>query len=331
MNKRSFLILPLAAAALASCGNPSSSTLSSASVVSSKDVKWVTPVGAPALAFYDQGANTNWVSSDSPATVVVPALATDNYDAVVFDGISGLNIIAKNSYNYQLAQWISGGNFYLVSAKHTSLSEYAAGQTIDGFVKGGNADRAFAKLAKEKWGWTYADTDYHTENGVSIVGTNLIGNPASYDYFVIAEPVLTSAKAAIAKQTPAVTLTVLANLQTEWSKAYNQTTIPAAALFVNKTSYSQKKGAIDLFLKETQARQDEAAANSSKITTALTAYGDETTQKGRFGFTSTLVNALQKENKFSIFKTGDVTDKKAFANGFNSVFGAAAFADSLFL
>lgn len=345
MNKHSFLLVPLAAMALASCATvsvsvdksssapeasaPASSAASSASLT--KDLRFVTPVGSPALAFYDQGKNTNWVSTGSPETIVVPAFATNDYDAIVFDGVSGLNVIKKNSYNYQLASWISGGTFYLVSAKHTALTEFAAGQTIDSFVKTGNASKAFEKLAKDKWNWTYADTDITFETGVSAVGEHLSKNAQSFDYFVIAEPVLTAAKAALASQTPVVTVNVLANLQTEWASAYNQPNIPAAALFVNKTSYASKKAAIDTFIQETQARQDDAVSNVSKVTAALTAYGADADQKTRFGFTSTLVGALQKANKFNIFKTGDITDKKAFANNFNTTLGGAAFADSLFL
>lgn len=320
MNKHSFLLVPLAALALAACGT----------TATSKDVKWISPVGSPALAFYDQGKNTNWTTTADPATGIVPAFATDDVDAIVFDGISGLNLIAKNNRNYQLASWISGGNFYLVSAKHTSLSDFAAGQTIETFVKTGNATRAFEKLAKDKWGWSYADTDLHVEAGVSAVGTALTGNPASFDYFVIAEPVLTAAKTALAKQTPAVSLFEV-SLQDEWKKAYNQATIPAAALFVNKTSYSKNKDSIDVFIKEMQTRQDDAAANATKVSEAIAAYGDETEQKTRFGFTSTLVSNLQKANKFGIFKTGDISDKKSFANDFNVTLGGAAFADSLFL
>jgi hypothetical protein len=332
MNKHSFLLIPLAATALVACGNPAaSSALSSSAPASSKDVHFVSPVGSPALAFYDQGANANWVSTGSPETVVVPAFATDDYDAIVFDGVSGLNVIKAKSYNYQLASWISGGTFYLVSAKHASLSEYQPGQTIDSFVKNGNASKAFMKLAKDKWNWSYADSDLTFETGVSLVGSNLTANPASYDYFVIAEPVLTAARAALAKQTPVVTLSVVADLQSEWKAAYNQSSIPAAALFVNKTSYAAKKGAIDAFIQETQSRQDDAVTNVSKVTAALDAYGAEADQKSRFGFTSTLVTALQKANKFDLFKTGDITDKKAFANDFNVTLGGAAFADSLFL
>jgi hypothetical protein len=354
MNKHSFFIIPLAACALASCSvsytsdsssapkassstTPASSSTtvsssSSSSSVSSSEIKWVSPVGAPALAFYNQGKNTNWVSTADPTTGVLPAFGTDNYDAIVFDGVAGLNVIARNSYNYQLASWISGGNFYLVSAKHAALTDFAVGQTIDSFVQTGNASKAFTKLAKSVWNWNYAEaTDIRFETGVSVVGTNLMSNPTGYDYYVIAEPVLTAAKASLAKQSPAMTLNVVANLQSEWKKAYNQTSIPAAALFVNKTSYANKKGAIDTFLAETQSRQDESVSAVDKVASTIAAYGDDAAQKSRFGFTSALVTALQPQDKFGIFKTGDITDKKAFANGFTNVFGSAAFADSLFL
>lgn len=356
MNRHSFLILPLAACALVSCSahyaadSSSSEKVSSANAASSSAqslsssktssssssltsaLKWVSPVGAPALAFYDQGNNANWVSTANPQTGVLPAFGTDDYDAIVFDGVAGLNVIAKSSYNYQLASWISGGNFYLVSTKHSALTDFAVGQTIDSFVQTGNASKAFVQLAKNVWNWNYADaTDIAYETGVSVVGSNLVANPSAHDYYVIAEPVLASAKAALSKQTPAVALNVVANLQDEWKKAHNQASIPAAALFVNKTSYATKKSAIDAFLSETQARQDDAVAKVSQVASAVAAYGDETAQKERFGFSSALVSALQPANKFGIFKTEDITDNKAFANGFTGVFGAAAFADSLFL
>jgi hypothetical protein len=379
MNKRSFFVLPLALAALASCSTisasnssnkssssenkPSSSSTatssaqqssaasssSSASSPSSSvhtsttdcptssngvdvsDLKWVSPTGAPTLAFYNQGNNANWVSSSSPATAVVPAFATSSYDMIVFDGTSGLTTVAKNSYNYQLAQWISGGNFYVVSTKHTAISDFQAGQTIDGFVKTGNAAQSFLKLSKDVWNWNYADTEISFETGVAQVKTNLTSNPSGHDYYIIAQPVLAAAKAALAAQTPAVTLNVVANLQTEWKKAYNQTTIPAAALFVNKASYETKKDKIDAFLAQTQIRQDEAVSSIDKVAGALNSYGDENAVMNRFGFTSALVKALQPSDQFGILKTGDIADKKAFANDFETTLGGSAFADSLFL
>jgi hypothetical protein len=294
-------------------------------------LKWITPTGAPTLAFYDQGNNANWVSSSSPATAVVPAFATNDYDMIVYDGTAGLASISSNNYNYRLAQWVSGGNFYVVSTKHTAITDFQAGQTIDGFVKTGNAAKSFLKLSKDVWSWNYSDTEISFETGVAQVKTNLVSNPSGHDYYLIAQPVLAAAKAALAAQTPAVTLNVVANLQSEWKKAYQQATIPAAALFVNNASYAEKKDKIDAFLKQTQARQDESISSIDKVVSALDAYGDSTAATTRFGFTSTLVKALQPTNQFGILKTGDISDNKAFANDFQTTLGSNAFADSLFL
>lgn len=348
MNKKLLAVLPLSALLLVGCststsgssketssstGNvsSSSSSSSSSSPYSTKDIHWITPTGAPTLAFFDQGANTNWVSSSSPQTAVVPALKTDAYDAVVFDGVSGLNVLkAAENPQYKLAQWISGGNFYLVSTKHSSSDAFATGETIQGFVKTGNAAQSFLKLSKDIWKWSYnVDTDVIWATGVADVKATILANDTAYDYYILAEPVLTATSKALKDKN--VTLNVIYDLQAEWKKAYQQATIPAAALFINTNHYATNKGAIDLFLKETQARQDKAAANDASVKTALDAYGDDTATNTRFGFTSALASTLQKTNRFSILASGVITDKKAFANGFATTLGGSAYADNLFL
>jgi hypothetical protein len=342
-------LLPLAASLLAGCGTTvpassstqavsstgassgakSSETSSAASSVDDFKVKWVSPVGAPALAFYDQGTNTNWVSSSSPQTQVVPAFATNDNAAVVFDGVSGLNLIKNKNYNYKLAQWISGGNFYVVSTKYSDKTSLTSGMKIDAFVKSGNASQSFLKLSKEKWGWSYLDSDITFENGVADVKDHLVAAPEAFDYYVVAEPVKTAATKAL--KAKGVTLNTISNLQDDWKTAYQTGTIPAAAIFVNTTQYAAHSGAIDIFLKETQTRQNTAVNTPASVKTALDAYGDDTAVTARFGFTSGLVSALQTNNLFGIFKEGDVSDKKALANDYAVTLGQSAFADNLFL
>jgi hypothetical protein len=366
MNKSRLAILPLAATLLAACGgNPTSissniisstksetsssdgsvsssegsttsetSTSSETTSVAPYDVKWVTPTGSPTLAFYNQGNNANWVSSSSPATVVLPAFATNSYDAIVFDGLTGLNVIKKNSSHYKLATWLTGGSFYIVSTKHTVSDAFDASYTIDGFVKTGNAAQAFLKLAKDNWAWAYNDANITWEAGVADVKTHLVTDNTAYDYYLVAEPVLTAAKAALAAKS--VTLNVIYNLQTEWAKYYKQTTIPAAGLFINSTSYADasKKAAIDTFLADTQTRIATALSTPADVKTALDAYGSETEQSNRFGFTGTLANALQSNgaNKFALLKDSDIADRKAFANDFASAIGSSvSFDDTYFL
>jgi hypothetical protein len=347
--KKTFLMLPLAALALASCGSASASSALASSEASSAgassaldgyEVKIVTPIGAPAIAFYDQGNNANWVSSSDPTNVVLPAFGTDNFDAIVFDGTTGLNVIKKNSYNYKLAQWVSGGNFYVVSTKHAAAEAFESSDKIDGFVKTGNAAQSFLELAAIRWDWSLdATADYPTgsvkwEAGVANVLTNLTTNPSGFDYYVIAEPMLTAAKTALAAQS--ITLNVIYNLQTEWAAQTGQLTIPAAALFVNNTSYASHKGAIDEFLADTQTRQDVAVTDVAAVATALDAYGNDDKVQGRFGFTSALASALQADgaDKFGILKTGDIADREEFANAFaNQISGldVVTYGSSLFL
>jgi hypothetical protein len=359
--KKTFLVLPFAALALASCGTASSSSgiasssasspSASSSSASSSDasssstaedyaVKFVTPVGAPAIAFYDQGHNANWVSSSDPTNVVLPAFGTDNYDAIVFDGTTGLNVIKKNSYNYKLAQWVSGGNFYVVSTKHQAGEAFASDYKVDGFVKTGNAAQSFLSLAAHHWNWALDTTaDYPTgsvkwEAGVTNVLTNLTANPTGFDYYVIAEPSLTAAKTALAAQN--IGLNIIYNLQTEWKAQSGQLTIPAAALFVNNASYDSHKDAIDEFLAGTQIRQDTAVDDVATVKTALDAFGNDAAVQSRFGFTSTLAAALQANgaDKFGILKIGDIADKEDFANSFAkqiSGLDTIAYGPSLFL
>ena len=333
--KTSMILLPLAALALSACVETSSSkensSTSEASSSDGYDLKWVTPTSTPALAFYDQGNNVNWVSSSSPATVVVPAFGAGTFDAIVFDGVSGLNLIKKNNYDYKMASWISGGNFYVVSTKHTSKTEFAAGQTITGFVKAGNAAQTFLKLSKDQWGWNYADSDIEFLEGVAQIQSAILSNDQARDYWIIADPIYTAVKAALAEKQ--VTLHVISDLQADFKTAYGLGTIPAAALFVKGSAYAAHQGVFDRFVSETQARVDDSVEDVEKVVSAIAAYGDDTAAKERFGFTSAMVTANQGNgaNKFAMLKTGEVTDVKAFANGFASVILGSTFDDSFFV
>jgi hypothetical protein len=325
-NKKTLLLIPFATLALAACAQTTSS-------VKADDyaIKWITPTSTPALAFYDQGKNENWVSSSTPGAVVPPAFGTATYDAIVFDGVSGLNLVKKNNWGWKMAKWISGGNFYVVSTLHTAKTDFAAGQTITGFVETGNAAQTFLKLSKEKWNWTYDDSQVLFLDGVDKVSSTLLSNPDSRDYWIVADPIYTNVKAALAKN--GKTLNVISDLQADWKAAYNAGTIPAAALFVRSTSYDAHKEVFDKFLAETQTRVDASIDKVADVAKVVADYGTDDEAKARFGFTSSIVTAMQGNgaNKFAMIKSGEVTSVKAFANGFASIILGSTFADSYFL
>ncbi len=333
MKANKLLILLATSAMLASCGGASSS--SSASVDPDYNVSWVTPTGIPTLAFYSQASNQNWTTY-SDATEVAKGFATDNVDAIVFDGYAGLKNIMTNNRNYVMASWISGGTFYLVSTKHSALSEYQAGQTVDAFVKTGNAAQAFLSLAKNQWNWgdlSGEDAAVTWETGVAAVKNHLAANDEAFDWYLVAQPVLFALTNQL-KQA-GKTLNVVANLQTEWANAHNGAKIPAAALFVNKTRYAQHKGNIDEFIEHTKADIITAIGSPSGVVTALNNYAEAGGDVvARFGFQPAVVSALQKDgaNGFGLINPNDVKDIASIANAFAKDLGTSiTFADSLFL
>ena len=104
--KKSILMLgAIASLAMVACNNKPAES----GVKEKYEVSWVSPVGIPTLAFYDQGNNENWISSSAPATDVVPAFAGDEVDAIVFDGFAGLKNVKANhrqtrSHSFHQAQ-----------------------------------------------------------------------------------------------------------------------------------------------------------------------------------------------------------------------------------
>ena len=91
--KKPLFVLISTAFALASCGGakPVSSLPSESESEPAHAVTWATPTGAPTLAFYDQGSNTNWLSTDTPAAIMPSAFAGNSYDALVFDGMAEMS------------------------------------------------------------------------------------------------------------------------------------------------------------------------------------------------------------------------------------------------
>lgn len=107
----------------------------------SYELSWLSPTGSPTLAFYSEAENSNWVSTSTPAALIPAAFASASYDAIVFDGITGLNLIEKQQRAYRLASWINEGSFYLVSAKYDKdgAKNLENRPTIDAFVASGTA------------------------------------------------------------------------------------------------------------------------------------------------------------------------------------------------
>ena len=331
MNKPIAAAALLAACFLASCSPETSSEESSASSEESEGISLLTPSGAPTLAFYDMGSDENWVST-SDATSIPPSLKANEYDAIVFDGLNGLNVLKQGATNYKLAHWITGGNFYVVSTTHAAGDAFEGDETTLSFNQTGTASVAFNKLSREEWDWDYEDSQVTYLDGVQKVMQTLVQNPGSYDYYVIAEPVLTNAKNQL--QAKNVTLNTIYNIQTEWKDAGLGETIPAAGLFFNVNSYAEKKDEMDAFLERTIERIDTAIEEPETVVAALNEYGDATAVQARFGYQPNLVTALQGngQDRFGLISSEtDIGTNLEFANAYQTAVGGAAYDASLFL
>jgi hypothetical protein len=312
--------------------SPNSETSSS---VDDYEAKTITPVGAPTIAFYDQGSNENWVSTSTTSDVQA-AFGTATYDAIIFDGVNGLKVnVANPTWGWKLAEWITGGNFYLVSTKHTASEALTSSSKIYSFGQGLLPDTVFKRLADEYWnldlGDDYANITYTTE-GVSGVKAMLTSSPSTYDYYFIAEPVLTAVTNVLSAQS--IILNEIYNLRSEWTVYAAQTAIPQAALFVRESSVASHPAVMTVFLDTIEENLTTAIDDPSAVKTGMEAYSTETTEQNtRFGFTSALAYSLQNSgNRFGIVRPGDITDNRAFVNEFEEKMGnALSFDSSLFL
>ena len=316
--KKIFLLMPVMMLALSGCNTNQNTSNKEAYAV-----KWVTPVGAPTLAFYDQGENENWLSTDSPADVIPGSFVANNYDAIVFDGLTGLNLINKNSNksHYALARWINQLSFYLVSTTHTAEEAIAADAKIDAFVQTGAASQALRRLASDSVkGWAIGElTNVTYEDGVNIVQANLNRSDIAFDYYLLAEPVYTLAKAALAKK--GVTLNTIKDLQNEWYTAYGAY-IPSAGLFINTDSLNAHPDEMRAFVNALDSRVDDLVDNPGKVKDALLAF--ESKKEGnvqkQFGIALPVVNqldTLQATNKLGFMKDPQTTTTNMkYANGF---------------
>ena len=322
----------------------SDSSEAGSSVVDSYAPRWATPTGAPTLAFYDQGKNENWLSTATPASVIPAAFASNSYDAIVFDGISGLNLLKKNSDKTKMrfSRWINELGFYVVSKAHTKeeTATWNASWTVDAFVETGNSSKAFLNLAKNVWNWgeltkVGSETGTKTvtfEEGVNQVAANIASN--AFDFYVVADPVYTNLKGKMGDK-----LHLIYDLQEEWGKAHEGAKIPSAALFVNSDSLTAHNVPMNKFLDDTETRIANLIDNPTVAKEALEKYeadtaGAENDVEQRFGIGAAIVSSLptlQANNKLGFKKKSDVTDARAYANKFQSALGAAEFDAALFL
>ena len=176
------------------------------------------------------------------------------------------------------------------------------------------------KLSDSTKGWAVGElTNVTYEDGVNKVQANITSSDTAFDYYLLAEPVYTLTKAALAKK--GVTLNTIKDLQNEWYSAYGAY-IPSAGLFVNTDSLNAHPDEMKAFVNALDSRVDDLVDNPVKAKDALLAFEskkDGNVQK-HFGIALPIVNqldVLQASNKLGFMKEPQTTTSNMnYANGF---------------
>lgn len=326
MKRKILYLLPLAAMTLVACETPSSSSsmkdssMSDSSSSISVDPNFVppllTPSGAPTLALFDMGDEENWDSTTKTATIPA-AFQTPGYDAIIFDGVNGLNNLKKNQNDdFFLARWLTGGNFHLVSLTEEEFNA-SSPITIFSFSENGLPDLVFKHLL-ETWDVDTSLLNIEYGSGVQDVATAL-QSQADYDYFFIAEPVLTASKNALNGKAE---VHEIFDLREEWEKETGQVALPQAALFLRKSAYNANSASFDAFLDHIDANLEASIHDVAKVQEEMNAYSSAASdQQGRWGFNANIIGLCQanEENRIGMIEPGSIEDNADFVNTFGEV------------
>lgn len=335
--KKSFVLIALSALMLASCTNApvASSEKASSSESSSsaegkpttyKDLKIISPAGAPTLSLYTEVQNENFQTTSVPSEVMLAYKTSTSQDAVIFDGMNALKLAKakQTAASWKLARWLTGGNFYIVSTKHTAEEGLVAGSTFLSFGKDLLPDTVFKKLSEERWNYTLGDNVNYLDGTAQVSAILGSDQYASYDYYFIAEPSLMAAKAKLKESHPDVTVNEIYNLRAEWKAYSGLSAIPQAALFVNESAYSQKEGQFEALLSQVDKNLEKAVTNPSEVVSEINSLEiDPDKQAAKLGYKAAVVSNLQSDgkNRFGIVKPGEISSNMDFANGFYKAMG----------
>ena len=323
MNKQ--IILPLVALLLTGCtvnndssqsssfdDTTSSSNTSSQPQVIENYMKAISPSGAPAIAFYDQGNSGTFETNQTPSNVLAQ-LSQDNYGMVVFDFYNGLKNLKANQGHYKLAKIITAGNLYLVGIDKTN--QPTAEDKIVSFGQGLIPDLAFNYL--------YKDNQEILNNVSYVASTSEAGailtagmyEGEAVDYVVVAQPVLSTVLANTNANTYG-RLNVIASFKDMWKEKTGQDGIPQAGLFINMNYYEEHQNYFDEQLELISTRLDTCINDPLSMKQTMDEQLSLQEQAALFGFNSQIAYNVQSSqetpNGFALLGSQDNIDINDF-------------------
>ena len=196
-----------------------------------ESLKIITPVGAPALAFYTQVENPNFQTNSTPSNIVAMMNNSSEYDIVVIDTVSGLKAI-ENGAPFKIAATLTHGNFFIAGTGNDDNKIMDKDDVIVLFGQNQTPDLLFKHIYGEGYNLEYV-TNIQDASKCLASGKNIISK-SEVDYVFMAQPALYS----VLNNKEALTYKksyIYSDIQKEYYKK-NDLDIVQASLFVNNNS-----------------------------------------------------------------------------------------------
>lgn len=267
------------------------------------------PKGAPLLAVYDSVVNKDGFEVAGNNSDVPVQLKADKYNYIIFDSVTALKLTngftqgdkkVESTANYTYVGMLTAGNFHLVS--RTLNREPQKGDKILTFMKGQAPDMALKACYADLFNDASTTISYlqdNTKMPAALKAGTFEG--VEYDYFLVAEPALTSAKSS----SEDLKITFDKNLNEKVSEVTNGKFdyIPQAGLFVRDEYLKLKPNYVAAYWQDVKKQMtDVYKPNIDVVVDTIGKVGDVTAQAATYGFNANLVKKLQGNglNQFGV-------------------------------
>ena len=282
-----------------------------------KDLRFVVPTGAPAIAMSAFAEIKGFETVTDPSTIV-PMMAAEQVDVAVLPTNVGVTAINAKKVPYKLLCTITFGNLYVASTGKDDDGEMDADDYIVSFQQGAVPDKIFHYV----YGTEFDSALHYVSSAADAAkclktGKNLADESKQVDYVLLAEPALTK----VLETTP--TASVYADLQALYKEKSGGLILTQASVFVrNALEEKVVKGAIYKTIEESVNQMIKKSSNiksyMEKVDDPATIFGVEpeyavkTMDAGnKMGIGCKLASEIKDDiNKFlTIFGVSEIADE----------------------
>ena len=282
-----------------------------------KDLRFVVPTGAPAIAMSAFAEIKGFETVTDPSTIV-PMMAAEQVDVAVLPTNVGVTAINAKKVPYKLLCTITFGNLYVASTGKDDDGVMDADDYIVSFQQGAVPDKIFHYV----YGTEFDSALHYVSSAADAAkclktGKNLADESKQVDYVLLAEPALTK----VLETTP--TASVYADLQALYKEKSGGLILTQASVFVrNALEEKVVKGAIYKTIEESVNQMIKKSSNiksyMEKVDDPATIFGVEpeyavkTMDAGnKMGIGCKLASEIKDDiNKFlTIFGVSEIADE----------------------